>query len=383
MEATALTVAEIGGILLAAAIAGYVARRAGLPATVGYLLVGVLVSPFTPGYVADRHQVQLFADIGVVFLLFEVGLEVDLRTLARESRRLLVAVPTQVMVTGAAGLAAFLLRGMSFGGAAILALAIALSSSVVIVNISRGLKRKGSPRTGEVLLGWSVVQDLAGTAVALVVIASLGLGEGSVWLTLLRIGGFLVIAVLFARLLPLLLRGLRHEGDLFLLVSVSGSLLIAGIGAEVFSVPLALAAFVGGLAVAESREAAQARERLMPFRELFAVLFFVAVGTLFDPGSLGESWAWALLVVGLVLLAKVAPSYVLGGFLRDRSVDRWQLAFGLGQIGEFSFVLASIGVANGLVSSAAYAGVLAGVVVTIPLSSVLVRVVGRTAPVPL
>jgi CPA2 family monovalent cation:H+ antiporter-2 len=382
MEATALAVAEIGGILLGAALAGYLARRAGLPATVGYLLVGVLVSPFTPGYVADRHQVQLFADIGVVFLLFEVGLEVDLRTLARESRRLLRAVPIQVLVTAGAALAAFLLRGMAFGGAALLALAIALSSSVVIVNISRSLRRRGSARTGEVLIGWSVVQDLAGTIVALVVIASFGLGEGPVWITLLRIGGFLVVALLFARLLPLLLRGLRSEGDLFLIVSVAGSLLIAGIGAELFNVPLALAAFVGGLAVAEGREAKQARERLMPFRELFAVLFFVAVGTLFDPGSLGKSWSWALLVVGLVLVAKVLPSYALGGLLRDRNVDRWRLAFGLGQIGEFSFVLASIGVANGLVPPAAYAGLLAGVVVTIPLSSVLVRLVGRTAPVP-
>jgi CPA2 family monovalent cation:H+ antiporter-2 len=192
-----------------------------------------------------------------------------------------------------------------------------------------------------------------------------------------------VIALLFARLLPLLLRGLRHDGDLFLLVSVASSLLIAGIGAEVFSVPLALAAFVGGLAVAEGREAAQAREHLTPFRELFAVLFFVAVGTLFDPGALGRSWTWALLVVGLVLVAKVVPTYVLGGFLRDRSVDRWQLAFGLGQVGEFSFVLASIGLANGLVPPAAYAGVLAGVVVTIPLSSVLVRMVRRGAAIAL
>src|SRR5262245_48001337 len=127
MEATALTVAEIGGILLGAAVAGYLARRAGLPATVGYLLVGVLVSPFTPGYVADRHQVQRFADIGVVFLLFEVGLEIDLRTLARESRRLLAAVPIQVLVSGAVAFAAFLIRGVAFGGAVLLALAIALS----------------------------------------------------------------------------------------------------------------------------------------------------------------------------------------------------------------------------------------------------------------
>src|SRR5205809_6928710 len=112
MQNTALAVAELGGVLLAAAMAGYGARRAGLPAIVGYLGVGLLVSPFTPGYVADRHQIQLLADIGVVFLLFEVGIEIDLRRLGRQSRRLLIAVPLQVAIGAAAGFGAAIAMGV-------------------------------------------------------------------------------------------------------------------------------------------------------------------------------------------------------------------------------------------------------------------------------
>jgi monovalent cation:H+ antiporter-2, CPA2 family len=145
MESTSLAVAEIGGILLLAALAGLAARAIGLPAIVGYLLVGLLVSPFTPGYVADRHQIQLLADIGVVFLLFEVGIEVDLRRLGRQSTRLLLAVPLQVLISAAAGFVCAIALGVSAGGAALIGVAVALSSSVVVVNITRSSRRTASP----------------------------------------------------------------------------------------------------------------------------------------------------------------------------------------------------------------------------------------------
>lgn len=373
MENTSLAVAEIGGILLAAAAAGYVARRVGLPAIVGYIAVGLLVSPFTPGYVADRHQIQLLADIGVVFLLFEVGIEVDLRRLGGHSRRLLLVVPAQVVVSAGVSFAVARAMGVSVAGSALTGLAIALSSSVVVVNITRSRRRTASPETADVLLGWTVLQDVAGTGMALVVIALLGLGGQSVGSTLLRIAGFVALTFMSSRLLPLVLRRLRAEQDLFLLVSVSSALVIAGAGAEAFGVPLALAAFVGGLTVGESREAWAAREKLLPFRDLFAVLFFVAVGTLFDPSKLTSAWPWALLILGLVAVAKALPTFVLAQLLREPRIVAPQVAVGLAQIGEFSFVLASLGAAHGLLPSAAYTGLLAGVVVTIPASSVLAR----------
>jgi CPA2 family monovalent cation:H+ antiporter-2 len=383
VEDTSLAVAEIGGILLAAAIAGYSARRVGLPAIVGYLAVGLLVSPFTPGYVADRHQIQLLADIGVVFLLFEVGIEIDLRQLGGQSRRLVVAVPLQVAISAAVSFAVARAMGVSVAGSALIGLAIALSSSVVVVNITRSRRRTASPETADVMFGWSVLQDLAGTGAALVVIALLGLGGESVGITLLRMIGFVALTLVCSRLLPLVLGRLRHEQDLFLLVSVSSALLIAG--ARAFGVPLALAAFVGGLTVSESSEASAARERLLPFRDLFAVLFFVAVGTLFDPWTLGSAWPWALLIIGLVAVAKAVPTLVLARFLRAPGVHAPQVAVGLAQVGEFSFVLASLGAAHGLLPSTAYTGLLAGVVVTIPASSVLARTArprqGRSASV--
>jgi CPA2 family monovalent cation:H+ antiporter-2 len=314
VEDTSLAVAEIGGILLAAALAGYSARRVGLPAIVGYLAVGLLVSPFTPGYVADRHQIQLLADIGVVFLLFEVGIEIDLRQLGGQSRRLLMAVALQVAISAAVSFAVARAMGVSAAGSALIGLAIALSSSVVVVNITRSRRRTASPETADVMFGWSVLQDLAGTGAALVVIALLGLGGESVGITLLRMIGFVALTFVCSRLLPLVLGRLRAEQDLFLLVSVSSALVIAGAGARAFGVPLALAAFLGGLTVSESREASAARERLLPFRDLFAVLFFVAVGTLFDPWSLGSAWPWALLFIGLVAWPRQCRRWRWHGF---------------------------------------------------------------------
>jgi CPA2 family monovalent cation:H+ antiporter-2 len=340
---------------------------------VGYLSVGLLVSPFTPGYVADRHQIQLLADIGVVLLLFEVGIEVDLRQLHRQSRRLLIAVPLQVAVSAGLSLAAAMAMGVSLRGSALFGLAIALSSSVVVVNITRSRRRTASAETADLLLGWSVLQDVAGTAVALVVISLVGLGGDSVGVTLFRIAAFIVLALGCSRLLPMALHRLRHEQDLFLMVSVSSGLVIAGIGAQLFEVPLALAAFLGGLAISESREALAARQQLLPFRDLFAVLFFVAVGTLFDPMNLGDSWQWALLTVALVVVAKAMPTLVLAHYLHGPGVRPPQVAVGLAQVGEFSFVLASLGAMHGMLPSTAYNGLLAGVILTIPASSVLAR----------
>src|SRR5512137_683681 len=137
MDLTATSILEIGGLLLAAAGAGWLARRVGLPAVLGYLAVGILVSPFTPGYVADREQLQLLADLGVVLLLFEVGIEIDLGRIRREQRQLLWTAPLQVLVTLGVSAGAFMLAGIDPLPAAILGLAVALSSSVVIVNMTR------------------------------------------------------------------------------------------------------------------------------------------------------------------------------------------------------------------------------------------------------
>jgi CPA2 family monovalent cation:H+ antiporter-2 len=380
VETTAPAIFEIGFVLLVAAIAGWLARRAGLPAVLGYLATGLIFSPFTPGYVADRHQLQIFADVGVVLLLFEVGIEMDLAELGRERGRLFWAAPAQTVFTALVSAVAGLVLGLPLAGAVLLGLCIALSSSVVVVNITRSRRRTTDPPTDHVLLGWSVLQDVAGVVLAIVALIALRLqatsGFEAVELALV----YVILVVIATGLLPRLLRQLHQEHDLFLIVSVAGALALAGVGARFFGIPLALAAFVSGLAISESREATEARERLLPFRDVFAVLFFVAIGALIDPGALLRGLGWLFLLLGLLVVAKILPTYLLARFGHLPGRPR-QIAIGLGQIGEFSFVLATIGLSRQVIPSELYAAILAAVVITIAASTLLVRLGNSQPPI--
>ena len=171
---------------------------------------------------------------------------------------------------------------------------------------------------------------------------------------------------------------LRSEPDTFLIVSVAAGLAIAAVGDFFFHVPLALAAFIAGLAISESPETTEARERLLPFRDLFAVLFFVAVGSLIDPTAIGESLPEIAITIALVFVTKIVVSYVLA---RGAKLARpGQLAIGLGQVGEFSFVLVSAGAVAGVVAPEWFAGTLTAVVVTIAVSAVAARLIHRDTP---
>jgi CPA2 family monovalent cation:H+ antiporter-2 len=376
MDVTAPPILELGVVLLLAAAAGWIARRIRLPAVVGYLAVGLVISPLTPGYVADRAQLQLLADVGVVLLLFEVGIEVDLVRLQREHSGLVWAAPLQTIVTAAIAATAAFVAGLPPFGAALIGLGIALSSSVVIVNITRSRRRTTDRATEQTLLGWSVLQDVTGVAIAIVLLAtSLG-QERTLPMAIAGLGVYAVLVVAAAILLPAILGRLRAEHDLFLIVSVASGLAIAGIGSIVAHLPLALAAFVAGLAITEGPDAAEARRRLLPFRDLFAVLFFVAIGTLIDPSALGRGLGWVGFMLVLIVVAKVVVAFLLARVARLRARPL-QLAIGLGQVGEFSFVLASVGLAGGVVPSELYAAVLASVAITIVASTVLVRLLGE------
>jgi CPA2 family monovalent cation:H+ antiporter-2 len=378
MDATTTPILEIGVILLAAVAGGWVARRLGLPAIVGYLAVGLGFSPFTPGYVANHDQLELLADVGVVLLLFEVGIEVDLTRLRRDHGPLLWAAPVQALLSTAIAGVAFVLAGLQPIPAALVGLCVALSSSVVIVNITVSRRRTTDKATETALLGWSVLQDLVGVALAAILLAAIDPGGRSLPEAAVGLVGFALVAVVVARgALPFALRRLRDEHDLFLITSVGSGLALAGVGAALFGVPLALAAFVGGLAVTESHEASEARARLRPFRDVFAVLFFVAIGTLIDPSRLGEAAPWIGLLLVLVVIAKVGVAWALVR-LTGLDVRPLQLAVGLGQIGEFSFVLASAAVAAGAIDTVLYTAIIASVAVSIAVSSIAVRLV----PVP-
>ncbi len=376
MDNTAPAILELGLVLLAAVGAGWVARRLSLPAVVGYLVVGLAVSPFTPGYIADRDRLQLLADLGVVLLLFEVGIEVDPIRLRRDHAHLILAAPFQVLLSTAISAGVFVALGVATIPAAVLGLCVALSSSVVIANMTRSVRRTTDPQTEAALLGWGILQDLTGVTLAAILLSAVGGNDRGLFLTILGLIAFGAIALAVAWILPRVLRAVANTPDFFLIVSVASGFALAGAGSVVFGVPLALAAFVGGLAIAESPESAEARKRLLPFRDLLAVLFFVAIGTLVDPAALSRGLGWLALFVVLIVLAKGLPSYVLVR-LTGVCSRPLQTAVGLGQIGEFSFVLASALVAAGSLADEIYAALLTALALSIGLSSVLVRVAGK------
>ena len=369
---TAPLVLDVGVVLLAAATSGLLARKVGLPAIVGYLLTGLLVSPFTPGFVADSQQIAILADIGVVLLLFEVGIEIDLGRIKREHSALLWAAPVQVLLGTAVGIPIFIMLGLPLYGAALLALSLAMSSSVVIVNITRSRRRTTSASTEDALLGWSVLQDVTGVALAAFVIALLGNTGESPLTSVLGLFGFAIAAYIASKLLPYLLRVIRWENDLFLIYSVAIGLSIAALGTVLFGIPMALASFVAGLAINQSRDTDQVRRAVLPFRDLFQVLFFVVIGSLVQPSLILEALPFAGILLLLMFLLKTLPAYLFARF-NQIGESSSQLSIGLSQVGEFSFVLGSAALAAGALTRTQFTGVLMAVIISIIFSTLAVR----------
>ena len=369
---TAPLVLNVGVVLTAAATMGFVARKLGLPSVIGYLVTGLIVSPFTPGFVAENNQLALLADIGVVLLLFEVGIELDLKRISREYRALLWGVPTQMGIGMLVGTPIFLWMGIPIYGALLLSLSIAMSSSVVIVNITRSPRRVTDTQTEEALLGWSLVQDIVGVAAAAIILTLFGSSNASVFVAVGGLVLFGAVAFVASRILPIVLRAVRWDKDFFLIYSVSFGLVLASLGTVVFDIPMALAGFVAGLAINNSRDSEEVRKAILPFRDLFAVLFFVVIGTLIQPALLSNSWRFALLILGLMILVKTLPTMGLAR-ISSLKVKPMRLGIGVSQIGEFSFVLGSLAYSQEAISVYQYTGLLIAVVLSIMASTILVR----------
>ena len=379
--------------LAAAFVGGFIASRLRMPSIVGYLLAGVAVGPFTPGFVADGSVTQQLADIGIVLLMFGVGIHFSLRDL--------LAVRT-IVVPGAIvhGLLITLIAvglgfwwGWSLGGGLVLGLAISIASTVVLL---RALGERGeldSPQ-GHIALGWLIVEDLR-TVLVLVLLPSLAgslggsavlthgaIGGDSVLLSALIVTGKMIllgalIIVVGNRLVPYLLVQVARVGsrELFTLGVLAIALGIAYISSEVFGVSLALGAFLAGAVVSESDLSHQAAADALPLRDAFAVLFFVSVGMLFDPSFLLASPLHALAVLLVILLGKplLAAIIVLAFGYPIRAA--LTVAAGLGQIGEFSFILAAIGRGLGILPAEGYALILVGALLSITLNPLIFRAI--------
>ena len=373
---TAPLVFNVGAVLLVAATSGLAARRVGLPAIVGYLFTSLLVSPFTPGLVADSNQIALLADIGVVLLLFEVGIEIDLRRIRREQGALLWASPVQVFLGTALCIPFFLALEISLFGSALLGLSVAMSSSVVIVNITRSRRRTTSIATEDSLLGWSVLQDVTGVALGALIIAILGSSGGSPLQSVIGLIGFGIAAYIASKLLPSLLRLIRWEHDLFLIYSVAFGLSIAALGTLLFDIPMALASFVAGLAINQSSDTDDVRKAVLPFRDLFQVLFFVVIGSLVEPGLIVEALPFTAILLAAMFIVKTFPSFLFAHFGKI-SDNPQQLSIGLSQVGEFSFVLGSAALVAGAITKVQFTALLLSVIISITFSTMAVRRMSR------
>jgi len=366
---------QIAVALGAGLAGGLAARLAGLSPIVGYLAAGIAIGPFTPGYVGDQAALNELADIGIVFLMFGVGLHFSLRDLLEVHRIAIPGALLQMALVAGAGTAVGTLFGLDWRGGVVLGLALSISSTVVLV---RALEERGmlSSIHGRVSVGWLVVQDLA-TVLFLAVLPALATGSAGSFAKeagtdLAKAVAFLAV-MLFAgaRLVPWILGVVARVGsrELFILAVVALALGVAA-GAAALGLSIALGAFVGGVVVSERETSHQAAADVLPLREAFAVLFFVAIGMLLDPAVVVDHPALVVAACATVVVGKGLITAALAAGFPYPARTALVAGAGLAQVGEFSFVIAREGLNNGLIAASTYNVVLATAVVSITLTPV-------------
>ncbi|HET7842525.1 MAG TPA: YbaL family putative K(+) efflux transporter [Xanthomonadales bacterium] len=373
-------IATIAAAFGAALLLGFVAVRLRLPAIVGYLLAGVLIGPYTPGLVADSALAGELAEIGVMLLMFGVGLHFSLSDLLSVKRIALPGAILQIVVATALGALVAHAWGWSWGGAIVFGLSLSVASTVVLL---RALESRGllASMNGRIAVGWLVVEDLA-MVLALVLLPSIagalegGAQSGSdialaLGKTLLKVGAFIALMLVAgARLLPRLLAQVSHTGsrELFTLTVIAFAVGIAFVAAKLFGVSFALGAFFAGMVLRGSEFSHRAAEESLPLRDAFAVLFFVSVGMLFDPGVLVREPLAVAAVVAIIVFGKSVAAAVVVLLLRYPLNTALTVSASLAQIGEFSFMLAGMGVALGVMPAEGRSLVLAGALISIAIN---------------
>jgi len=368
-----------------ALVFGYIAARLRLPPLIGYLVAGILISPNTPGVVGDVHLANQLAELGVMFLMFGVGMHFSLNDLMQVRRIALPGAVLQIAVATLLGVGVSMLWGWNFGSALIFGLSLSCASTVVLLKAlgDRGLLESIN---GKIAVGWLLVEDLV-MVLALVLLPATAvlLGgqalEGSssdqnVWITLgitlLKVAGFIAFMLIIGkRLVPMIMQVVARLGsrELFTLTVVAAAVSIAFGAYKVFGVSMALGAFFAGMVVKESDFSHRAEEETLPLREIFSILFFVSVGMLFDPRILMDQPLHVLAVLGIIMIGKTIAAMALVLFFRYPINTALTVGASLAQIGEFSFILAALGVSLNLLSLDGQNLILAGALISITLNS--------------
>lgn len=368
-----------------ALIFGYLAARLRLPPLIGYLIAGIIISPNTPGIVADIQLANQLAELGVMFLMFGVGMHFSLNDLLQVRRIALPGAILQIAVATLLGIGVSMLWGWSFSSALVFGLSLSCASTVVLLKAlgDRGLLNSVN---GKIAVGWLLVEDLVMVLVLVLLPATAVLlgGEpmtahaesGNIWLTLgltlLKVAGFIAFMLIVGkRLVPLIMQFVARLGsrELFTLTVVAAAVSIAFGAYKVFGVSMALGAFFAGMVVKESDFSHRAEEETLPLREIFSILFFVSVGMLFDPSILWEQPEHVLAVVGIIMVGKTIAAMALVLFFRYPINTALTVGASLAQIGEFSFILATLGVSLKLLSLEGQNLILAGALISITLNS--------------
>jgi monovalent cation:H+ antiporter-2, CPA2 family len=383
--------------LVYALVGGYIASRVGLPPLLGYLLAGVAVGPFTPGFVADAKLAPQLAEIGVILLMFGVGMHFSIRDLLAVRK---IAVPgalVQIALAAALTCGVTHFWGWSFGPSVVLGLALSVASTVVLLRALEAEKILDSP-SGRIAVGWLIVEDLV-TVLILVMLPALATSLGGetggldhpgqdnnampiyagLGIVLAKFIGFvLLMLVVGSRLLPWLLQKVAatRSGELFTLAVIAVAIGIGFGAAELFGLSFALGAFFAGVVVGESDHSRRAAEEMRPLQDAFTALFFVAMGMLFDPQILFKQPLQVLAVLAIIVVGKSAVAFLVVVLLGRPVGSALVVAASLAQIGEFSFILAELGIGLHLLPSEGQSLIVAGALLSITLNSFLLRGVG-------
>lgn len=377
-----------------ALVGGLAASRMRLPPLVGYLVAGIAVGPYTPGFVGDTKVAAELAEIGVMLMMFSVGMHFSLNDLFAVRQIALPGAIAQIIIATALGVGTALLWGWSMPAGLVFGLSLSVASTVVLLRELQERQMFGSAR-GRIAVGWVIVEDLV-TVLVLVFLPALAVSlggnslansgvaeDGNMLDTLLAtLGNVVTFVVLMlaagARLLPWLLECVvrTRSRELFTLAVVTIALGVAFASAEVFGVSFALGAFFAGLVVNQSDHSGRAAAELLPIQDAFAVLFFVSVGMLFDPSILVTQAPKVLSVTAIILLGKSLAAYLLVVALRYPSATALTVSASLAQIGEFSFILGEMGVVLGLLPREGQSLIIAGALISITLNPLVFRAAG-------